>query len=153
MTQPIFELGYQECVELLYTEVVGRVAVHTRLGTRIVPVNYSIVDDAIVWRTAPYSELATLGPGVEGAFEIDRIDHDLRQGWSIIAHGVLEVVDDPDEVARIRGVEDPAPWAAGLRHLYMRLRYTDLTGRRLGYAAEPAYSPTDVPPIEVAESR
>ncbi len=134
----------------VHTEVVGRVAVHTRLGTRIIPVNYSIVDDAIVWRTAPYSELAILGPGVEGAFEIDRIDHDLRQGWSVIAHGVLEVVDDPEEVARIRCVEDPAPWAAGLRHLYMRLRYKDLTlaliRRSVVCAAYPSRRPAEHEP-------
>ena len=95
MSQPIIELSHLECVELLYTELVGRVAFHTGHGTRIVPVNYAIVDDAIVWRTAAYSELATFGPHVEGAFEVDRFDHEARQGWSVIAYGVIEVVDDP----------------------------------------------------------
>ena len=153
MTQPIFELSHQECLELLYTELVGRVAFHTRHGTRIVPVNYAIVDDAIVWRTAAYSELATFGHHVEGAFEVDHFDHDARQGWSVIAFGVIEVVDDPEEVAGIRRVEDPDPWAAGLRHLCMRMPYKHLTGRRLGYAAHPAYSRTAIPPTEGREVR
>ncbi len=138
MTQPIFELSHEECVELLDTEVVGRVAVHTRLGTRIVPVNYSVVDDTIVWRITPNSELATHGPGVEGVFEVDHVDHDLRQGWSVIAYGVLEFVDDLQEVLSIRDADDPAPWAAGLRPMYMRLPYKELTGRRLGDAGRSA---------------
>lgn len=138
MTQPIFELTHQECVELLNAEVVGRVAVHTRIGTRIVPVNYSVVDDAIVWRIMPDSELATHGPGVDGVFEVDHVDHDLRQGWSVIAYGVLEFVDDFTEVLNVRDADDPAPWAAGLRPMYMRMRYKDLTGRRIGYAGPAA---------------
>ena len=153
MSQPIIELSHPECVELLHTQVVGRVALHTRLGTRIVPVSYSIVDDAIVWRTAAYSELATYGRGVRAAFEVDAIDHDSRQGWSVVAYGRVDVVEEPEEIAHIRRVEDPAPWAAGLRQLYMRMPHDDLTGRRLGYAARPAYAAAVVPPVDVAEAR
>jgi nitroimidazol reductase NimA-like FMN-containing flavoprotein (pyridoxamine 5'-phosphate oxidase superfamily) len=151
MSQPVFELTTHECVELLYSHVVGRVAVYTRVGIRIVPVNYAIVDDAIVWRTNPYSELATYGRDADAAFEVDDIDRDAHQGWSVVAYGRLEVIDDPEEVAHIRGVEDPGPWAAGQRHMYMRIRYRGLTGRRLGYAGDDAMPSTGTPPFEVRE--
>ena len=44
-----------------------------------------------------------------------------------------EASEDPDEVAAIRRSADPRPWAAGARELYVRLRWDELTGRRLGH--------------------
>lgn len=151
-SQPVFELSHQECRELLYTGVFGRVALHTPIGTRIVPVNYSIVEDAIVWRTAPYSELGTYAAGVEGVFEIDDLDRESHQGWSVIARGTIEVVENPEDIAEIRRVEDPSPWADGLRHLYMRMSTKNLTGRRLGFAPHGSYLDRPVPPTRVAET-
>ena len=91
------ELTVEECLDLLRTNIVGRVALSTPVGPRIVPVNYSIYgDDAIVFRTTPYSELGTYGWNAELAFEIDHIDYDLHQGWSVIAFGRGELVEDPD---------------------------------------------------------
>ncbi len=54
------ELSQQECLQLLSHEEVARVAVCTPTGPHIVPVNYVVVDDAIVFRTAPYSVLGTV---------------------------------------------------------------------------------------------
>ena len=50
--------------------------------------------------------------------------------------GVMQVVavTDPLEIEHIREVRDPRPWAGGGRNLYLRLRWTELTGRRLGDA-------------------
>lgn len=87
--------------------------------------------DAIVFRTAPYSELGTHGWNVEVAFEIDRIDYELHQGWSVVAVGQTELVEDPDEVAEIRRTWDLRPWAPGQRNLYLQLNWRELTGRRV----------------------
>ena len=57
----IVEMTAEECLELLHGGVVGRVAMCTPMGPRIVPVNYAMYDDAIVFRTIPYSELGTYG--------------------------------------------------------------------------------------------
>lgn len=153
MPQPIVELTFEECAELLCTQVVGRVAFPSRAGIDVVPVNYALARDEIVWRTAPWTELASRGPGADAAFEIDELDYDSQQAWSVVAHGVIEVIDDPAEVAEVQRVEDPAPWAQGLRHLYMRMRYRDLSGRRVGYAGEPASPPDLVPPDNATEVR
>ena len=59
MTIPA-ELDYTTCLSLLREEEVGRVAVCTSDGPRIVPVNYTVVDDdTLVFRTTPYSALGT----------------------------------------------------------------------------------------------
>lgn len=46
------ELSYSECEALLRAGVAGRIAVVDDTGPHIVPVNYSIVDGAIVVLTA-----------------------------------------------------------------------------------------------------
>lgn len=56
MKEPL-ELPYDRCRELLSSAEVGRVALCTDSGPLIWPVNYSVVEDAVVFRTAPYSVL------------------------------------------------------------------------------------------------
>jgi len=98
---------------------------------RIVPVNYTVTDDSIIFRTAPYSELGTHGPNTDVAFEVDQLDYAAHEGWSVVATGRAEIIDDREEVQDIRADVDPTPWAAGSRHLYLRLRWRELSGRRL----------------------
>lgn len=131
MSTPL-ELTIDECLDLLASGVLGRVAISTPVGPRIVPVNYAMHDDAIVFRTSPYSELGTYGWNADVAFEIDNIDYEKHQGWSVVAIGRAEIVEDPAEVAAIRHSWDPRPWAAGQRNLYMKVVWRDLSGRRVG---------------------
>ncbi|MDQ6687328.1 MAG: pyridoxamine 5'-phosphate oxidase family protein [Actinomycetota bacterium] len=66
----------------------GRVAMATPLGPRIVPVNYGVHDDEIVFRTAPYSELSTYGWDTDLAFEVDDLDYVAHQAgawWPSVA--------------------------------------------------------------------
>jgi hypothetical protein len=131
------ELSAHECLALLRGGVAGRVAVSTPTGPHIVPVNYSVVDDAIVVRTAPYSLLGTYGRDSMLAFEIDGFDADNQRGWSVQARGRVEAVTDRDDLATIREVAEPQPWAGGGRSLFLRLRWTELTGRKLGGSWDP----------------
>lgn len=131
MNEPT-ELSPEKCRELLSAGLVGRVAVCTPEGPRIVPVNHAVVGDAIVFRTAAYTLLATHGRRGRLAFEVDHLDYERHQGWSVVATGPAEVIDDPDEIQQIRKTWDPRPWAGGTRQLYVRLQWTELTGRRLG---------------------
>ena len=137
MSQPV-ELTLEECLELLEGGVIGRVALSTPVGPRIVPVNYTVYGDAVVFRTSPYSELGTYGWNTDLAFEIDHIDYEKHQGWSVVAIGRAALVEDPDELNDIRANWDPQPWAGGRRHLYIRLTWRDLTGRRIGSDWSPA---------------
>ncbi len=127
------ELPYDTCLARLREQEVGRVAVCTPEGPRIVPVNYSVVDDdTLVFRTTPYSGLGIHAVGSRLALEIDTIDVEHRSGWSVVAAGTGAAVDDSHEVRRIHAFRDPDPWAAGQRWLYVALRWTELTGRAVG---------------------
>jgi hypothetical protein len=103
----------------------------------MVPVNYTVVDDAIVVRTSPYSLLGTHGRDTTIAFAIDGFDHELERGWSVQARGRVEVVTARGELDRIRDVADPRPWADGVRTLYLRMRWTELRGLQLGAGWDP----------------
>ena len=131
------ELSVHECEALMRAGVAGRVALSTPTGPHIVPVNYSVVERAIVVRTSPYSLLGTYGRDTTLAFEIDGFDRELERGWSVQARGRAEVVTDRAELDRLRLAAPRQPWAGGSRALVLRLRWTELTGRRLGDAWDP----------------
>ncbi|MGW1596487.1 helix-turn-helix domain-containing protein [Streptomyces sp. NPDC002343] len=124
------ELGEEECRRLLSTHGVGRIAVSTDAAPVVVPVNYSVVDDAIVFRTQA-GTVSLQGLGREVAFEVDRVDDALSQGWSVVVHGTAEQVTDPDAVRRIAEQAYSAPWAGGERDVWVRVGMTALTGRRI----------------------
>lgn len=130
MKEPV-ELTVQECLDLLSGGVIGRIALATPVGPRIIPVNYAVYDGAIVFRTSPYSELATYGPRSDAAFEIDQLDHERQQGWSVVAFGRVEALT-PAEIEDLRKIWDPRPWAGGHRNLYLKLTWRDVSGRRIG---------------------
>lgn len=130
-------LGARRCEMLLRAEVAGRVGVSTPTGPQIIPVNYAVVDDAIIIRTTPYSILGTHGPDMTLAFEIDGFDRPRERGWSVQARGRAEVVTDRDELAHIRTVEGRPPWASGIRSMYLRIRWNELSGRQLGRLWDP----------------
>jgi len=126
------ELSYAKCRELLGGGVFGRVALCTPNGPRIVPVNYSVVSESIVFRTTASGVVATSDWASPIAFEVDHVDYSDHKGWSVVATGRGQRVDDAQELAHIQRTWDPRPWAGGSRPLYVRLAWAELTGRRLG---------------------
>jgi nitroimidazol reductase NimA-like FMN-containing flavoprotein (pyridoxamine 5'-phosphate oxidase superfamily) len=140
MTQS-HELSAQECEQLLQAGVAGRVAMCTPTGPHIVPVNYAVVDATIVIRTSPYSLLGSHGRDTTLAFEVDGFDPEHQRGWSVQARGHAEEVTDREELARLRSTAAQEPWASGARVLVLRLRWSELSGRRLSDERTPRVSP------------
>jgi uncharacterized protein len=132
--QESFDLTREECERLLRSGVAGRLALSSPDGPHIVPVNYSVVDEAIIVRTSPYSVLGTYGRDTMLAFEVDQFDHERQRGWSVVARGRADVLTRPEDIDHVRAVWEPRPWAAGARSLFLRLRWTELSGRRIGDA-------------------
>ena len=66
--KPLYELGYDECLELLGSRSFGRVAIVAPDGPQIVPVNYVVHDGAVYIRTTPYNALGTYGRNTLVAF-------------------------------------------------------------------------------------
>jgi len=124
------ELSAAECLALLRSHGVGRLAISMSSGPEIVPVNYSVVDGAIVFRTATGATPA-LADGRQVAFEVDRIDDAFSEGWSVLVHGVGRVVLNPRQQRRYDEEAHSKPWAGGLRERWMRIDSDRVTGRRI----------------------
>jgi transcriptional regulator with XRE-family HTH domain len=128
---PVFtELDPAECRTLLYDHGVGRVAVAGPAGPAILPVNYDVVDGAVVFRTAPGSA-PSLAAGAEAAFEVDQIDEALGRGWSVLVVGPATEVTDATTVHRLDARAHTGPWAGGERAVWVRVEPARVTGRRI----------------------
>jgi uncharacterized protein len=126
----LVELSYEKCEELLRASIVGRVGFQTEHGPRIVPVNYTTVGNAVIFRTTPYSQLGAHAAGNPLAFEIDHIDYDDHKGWSVLAVGIGEWVEDTAELEASTPFWNPKPWVGGARVLYIRMPWTELVGQQ-----------------------
>ncbi len=127
-------LSESRCLELLQGEEVGRVALCTPDGPAIFPVNFTVADGAVVFRTTAYSVLGTHAWQTRLAVEVDRIDPERRSGWSVVASGPGSQVRPGPELDEIVRQWNPDPWAGGTRPLYVRMRWDTLSGRQIGPA-------------------
>jgi nitroimidazol reductase NimA-like FMN-containing flavoprotein (pyridoxamine 5'-phosphate oxidase superfamily) len=126
----LVELTVEECWRRLSTHGVGRLATTTADGPTVLPVNYSVVEGAVAFRTAPDSTLAqALGEKV--AFEVDHIDEAFSRGWSVLVRGPARAVTDPDAVRRLTQGARSRPWAGGERQLWVCVDPVEVTGRMI----------------------
>lgn len=128
----LVELTRDECFVLLRTVEIGRVAVSR--GDRaplVVPVNFAVDGEAVVFRTNAGTKLDAVATGPI-AFEADGIDPFRRQGWSVLLEGRAYVATHW-EVGHL----DVAPWAGGRRDHWVRLVPTEVTGRMIEVLPEP----------------
>lgn len=124
---PIFEeIPHDECVVLLRSMSVGRIAVALPgESPLVVPVNYVVDDDVVVFRTDPGSKLDRLHE-VAVSFQIDLIDPFHRTGWSVLVRGeAREATVDEAEHVHVRS------WAGGPKLHWVRITPTAITGRRI----------------------
>ncbi|MEU8585847.1 pyridoxamine 5'-phosphate oxidase family protein [Streptomyces sp. NPDC048664] len=124
------DLTPRECRDLLSTHGVGRLAVSIGFGPVIVPVNYSLVEGAVAFRTKPDATPAR-AVGSQVALEVDHIDTALSQGWSVLVRGNARAVTDPAAVRRLEEHAYSAPWVGGSRDLWIRIVPLSVTGRRI----------------------
>jgi nitroimidazol reductase NimA-like FMN-containing flavoprotein (pyridoxamine 5'-phosphate oxidase superfamily) len=125
------ELNFEDCVRLLRASAVGRAAVMTPQGPQIIPLNYTVADDAVIVATSPYGALGTYGPGGLVAFEVDDVDAGTRTGWSVVLRGRAAALDGRAAVRWCERADVPRPWADGSRNLFLRIPWTELSGRTL----------------------
>ena len=123
-------LSEEECLELLRSHHVGRVALTDRGQPLIFPVNYASDDRAVVFRTAPGMKLSQ-APMSRVAFEIDGVDTAAGTAWSVMVQGVAyeitETLDSLSERLRQLVVE---PMAPGERRHWVAVIRREISGRR-----------------------
>jgi len=117
-----------ECFDLLEPGGIGRVGIAAAEGVIILPVNYAVKGQAIIYRTAPDTLLA-LHVNTQVSFEVDQCDESLHEGWSVLIQGQAHEVTDEHQVKQIEDTTHLKPWAPGARDVYVRLAPTEISGR------------------------
>jgi nitroimidazol reductase NimA-like FMN-containing flavoprotein (pyridoxamine 5'-phosphate oxidase superfamily) len=125
----LLKLTAEECWDRLSDHGIGRVALSSPAGPAILPVNYLVDAHSVVYRTSR-TGAAAVAEGSEVAFEVDHMDESDSQGWSVLVVGTARRIDD-DTARRLATQPGAAPWAAGIRELWVRVLPTRVTGRSI----------------------
>lgn len=129
-------LDEADCLRLIAGGSVGRIGYSSRFGPTILPVNYQLSEGTIVFRTGVHSSLEEdLRTGIADAeykvaFEIDQIEADTQEGWSVLIQGSAHFVESDPELAAVTGLA-VRPWVGGPKEQFLRVVPTRTTGRRI----------------------
>jgi nitroimidazol reductase NimA-like FMN-containing flavoprotein (pyridoxamine 5'-phosphate oxidase superfamily) len=120
-----------ECFRLLASQTVGRLGFLVGDQPLVLPVNFAVVRDVVVFRTGRGSKLHA-AVGTKVSFEVDEVDTAAGEGWSVVVQGVAEEITHADhwfDEALRRG---SAPsWVSGGTDHYVRIIPHVISGRRL----------------------
>lgn len=125
-----------ECLALLATGSLGRVGVRIGPDPAILPVNYALLDDDIVFRADPGTKLSAALMNTLVAFEVDHADPATRTGWSVLVLGYAHEIRDRATRERVDAL-DLDTWVAEGRDFIVRIQARTVTGRRI-----PPHPPT-----------
>jgi nitroimidazol reductase NimA-like FMN-containing flavoprotein (pyridoxamine 5'-phosphate oxidase superfamily) len=125
-------LTEEVCRFLLAEEDVGRIGFVDDDGYPVVlPVNYVLADDFIVFRTAQGSKLEGV-PLRQVAFEVDHLSIIYRSGWSVLVQGrgqeITTALDPRHARLRDHSVE---PWVPGAKDHWLAIKIERVSGRRI----------------------
>jgi nitroimidazol reductase NimA-like FMN-containing flavoprotein (pyridoxamine 5'-phosphate oxidase superfamily) len=127
-------LDRQECLALLGSVSFGRVGISLRALPVVLPVTFRLIDEQIVFSTAPGSKLRAATDNAVIAFEVDHIDPLAHTGWSVLATGMARSVTDPAELEQLTRAGVPR-WLAGDDARLVVVGTEVISGRRLGHHA------------------
>jgi nitroimidazol reductase NimA-like FMN-containing flavoprotein (pyridoxamine 5'-phosphate oxidase superfamily) len=120
-----------ECWQLLATAQFGRLGLLVEDRPEVLPVNYILDGETVLFRTTEGTVLAQAAFKVV-ALEVDRVEEATHEGWSVLAQGVAEDISNAIDAnsERMRRLS-LVTWAPGARHRWFRIKPDKVTGRRL----------------------
>lgn len=132
-------LSREECLQLLRTASLGRIGVSVGALPMVLPVNFRLVGDRIVFRTGRGTKLDAAVENAVVAFEVDDMDPMSHTGWSVVATGLASEVTDPAEVTALEAAGLPH-WAKGIDGRVVAVSMDLLSGRRLRQGVLPGWN-------------
>ncbi|HVL27038.1 MAG TPA: pyridoxamine 5'-phosphate oxidase family protein [Acidimicrobiales bacterium] len=126
-------LSREECFRLLASRKVGRLGFMLDDQPLVLPVNYSLVRDIVVFRTGSGAKLGA-AVGHKVAFEVDSGGEGEVTGvWSVLVQGVAEDITDAADALNVALREGAIhPWVSDVRDHYIRVIPHVISGRWLG---------------------
>lgn len=127
----LLRIPTDECLELLTTHAVGRLAYVAREDVPdVVPVNDVVHDGAILLRSGVGPKLQAAERRAVVAFEVDEVDEVAHTGWSVVAVGRARRLS-PQQRDALPPDAVPVAWAHGPRWAVIRIDPVRIEGRRL----------------------
>lgn len=129
-TNRVEELDEAECRALLATQSVGRLAYVSAGAPMIVPVNFTVFENMIAFRSDPGDKLSHV-PLRQVCFEVDGREP-TGSAWSVIVHGFARDVTDAlsNQFAELRTSRLPSR-ASFTNPSWLEIDIDRITGRRL----------------------
>jgi nitroimidazol reductase NimA-like FMN-containing flavoprotein (pyridoxamine 5'-phosphate oxidase superfamily) len=120
-----------ECLDLLGLASVGRIGLLVDGRPEVLPVNFALDGETVVFRTAEGTVLNQASLAVV-AFEVDSVDESTHTAWSVLVQGVANDISDAIDPRseRLRRLS-LVTWAPGARGRWFRVRPERVTGRRI----------------------
>ena len=130
------EIPREECLRLLATRPIGRVAVaEPGSPPLVVPVNFLLDGEAVVFRSDYGTKFRLMALAEQAvSFEVDDVDVGRPSGWSVLVQGQAYEAT-PWETTHLR----LRPWAPGEKGHWVRIVPDSITGRRVRLSERPAF--------------
>lgn len=124
-------LPLAQCLALLRSRPLGRVAYLEAGQPMVVPVNHLVDGNGVVFRSLAGGKLDAAIVGQPVAFQLDDHDPARGTGWSVLIRGRAELVEDHDQIVRFASeldswaIDDPSTGT------WIRIVGDEVSGRRL----------------------
>ena len=123
-------LDRTECLRLLASATLGRIGISSGALPVILPINFRLVGNTIVFRTTSVTKLDAATRGSVVAFEVDAMDPIEHTGWSVMVTGVARQVTDAEELDAMRP-DRVARWAPRGEDRIVAISTDMVSGRRI----------------------
>lgn len=123
-------LDRDECLRLLAQAHLGRVGLTSGALPLILPVNFRLVDDEVLFRSSTGTKLDVATRNTVVSFEVDDFDPLSHSGWSVVVTGRARQLD-PEEAAAQERRAPIARWAPGADGHTVAVSTELVTGRRI----------------------
>jgi nitroimidazol reductase NimA-like FMN-containing flavoprotein (pyridoxamine 5'-phosphate oxidase superfamily) len=131
LTATIESIPPTTCWNLLATTTFGRVGLLVDGKPEVLPVNYAIDGESILFRTAEDTVLTQASLTVV-AFETDYVDPQDHSGWSVMVQGFARDIGDAvDPTSQRLKKLSLITWAPGTRAHWIHISPEKVTGRRI----------------------
>ena len=121
------ELSQAECWATLATATVGHLGVRVGAEIDILPVNFTVHERAIYFRSAPGDKLVELAAEPTVAFQADGAE--ATSYWSVLVHGDAERLSD-EAVIKASGVLGLKTATTSVKSNFVRISPRAISGRR-----------------------
>jgi uncharacterized protein len=123
------ELSVSACREKLKTATVGRLGVSIDALPVVLPIDFAVDGNSIVFRTDPGTKLSAAMNEAVVAFEVDDYDPVAQRGWSVLVQGVARQIRAQSRLDRARSLSLRGGGRAG--DAYIEVQMEIVTGRYL----------------------